>query len=72
MQRQRRHHARSVRRTDIVRGALRKAGWINTATARRAHLDPAAVLILYSIPWPNQAFTEHSGALGCKPSYPAF
>lgn len=35
---------------DIVRGALRKAGWINTATARRAHLDPDTVLTLHGIP----------------------
>jgi predicted transposase YbfD/YdcC len=35
---------------DIVRGALRKAGWVNTATARRAHLDPTTVLTLHGIP----------------------
>lgn len=35
---------------DIVRGTLRKAGWANTATARRAHLGPATVLNLHGIP----------------------
>lgn len=34
---------------DIVRGALRKAGWANTATARRAHLDPRKILALHGI-----------------------
>ena len=40
---------------DIVRGALRKAGWVNTATARRAHLNPAAVLTLHGIPCATNA-----------------
>ena len=35
---------------DIVRTALRKAGWANTASARRAHLNPADVLTLHDIP----------------------
>jgi predicted transposase YbfD/YdcC len=35
---------------DIVRTALRKAGWANTASARRAHLNPADVLALHGIP----------------------
>jgi predicted transposase YbfD/YdcC len=35
---------------DIVRTALRKAGWTNTASARRAHLNPADVLTLHGIP----------------------
>jgi predicted transposase YbfD/YdcC len=35
---------------DIVRSALRKAGWTNTASARRAHLNPADVLTLHGIP----------------------
>jgi predicted transposase YbfD/YdcC len=35
---------------DIVRTALRKAGWANTASARRAHLNPADVLTLHGIP----------------------
>jgi predicted transposase YbfD/YdcC len=35
---------------DIVRTALRKAGWANTASARRAHLNPTDVLTLHGIP----------------------
>lgn len=35
---------------DIVRGAFRLAGWVNTASARRAHTTPAATLSLYGIP----------------------
>lgn len=35
---------------DIVRTTLRKAGWVNTASARRAHLNPADVLTLHGIP----------------------
>ena len=35
---------------DIVRSALRKAGWANTASARRAHLNPTDVLALHGIP----------------------
>jgi predicted transposase YbfD/YdcC len=35
---------------DIVRGAFRLAGWVNTASARRAHTIPAATLSLYGIP----------------------
>lgn len=35
---------------DIVRTALRKAGWANTASARRAQLNPADVLALHGIP----------------------
>jgi predicted transposase YbfD/YdcC len=35
---------------DIVRSALRKAGWANTASARRAHLNPTDVLTLHGIP----------------------
>jgi predicted transposase YbfD/YdcC len=35
---------------DIVRTALRKAGWANTASARRAHLSPTRVLALHGIP----------------------
>jgi predicted transposase YbfD/YdcC len=35
---------------DIVRTTLRKAGWANTANARRAHLNPADVLTLHGIP----------------------
>jgi predicted transposase YbfD/YdcC len=35
---------------DIVRRALRTAGWANTAAARRAHLTPATVLTLHGIP----------------------
>ena len=34
---------------DIVRATLRKAGWTNTATARRAHLDPRKILALHGI-----------------------
>lgn len=34
---------------DIVRGTLRAVGWINTASARRAHTDPAAILTLHGI-----------------------
>lgn len=34
---------------DIVRGTLRAAGWTNTASARRAHTDPAAILRLHGI-----------------------
>lgn len=35
---------------DIVRSALRQAGWANTASARRAHLNAADVLTLHGIP----------------------
>ena len=35
---------------DIVRTALRKAGWANTASARRAHLNPTDILTLHGIP----------------------
>jgi predicted transposase YbfD/YdcC len=35
---------------DIVRSALRKAGWANTASARRAHTDPETALRLHGIP----------------------
>jgi hypothetical protein len=34
----------------IVRTALRKAGWANTASARRAHVSLADVLTLHGIP----------------------
>ena len=34
---------------DIVRSALRKAGWVNTASARRAHTDPETALNLHGI-----------------------
>jgi hypothetical protein len=35
---------------DIVRSAFRRAGWTNTASARRAHTTPASALSLYGIP----------------------
>ncbi|MFD8384709.1 hypothetical protein ACFV2X_40355 [Streptomyces sp. NPDC059679] len=35
---------------DIIRSAFRLAGWVNTASACRAHTTPTAVLILYGIP----------------------
>lgn len=35
---------------DIVRGAIRLAGWANTASARRAHTIPATTLALHGIP----------------------
>jgi predicted transposase YbfD/YdcC len=35
---------------DIVRSTLRKAGWVNTASARRAHTDPETALRLHGIP----------------------
>lgn len=35
---------------DIVRSALRQAGWANTASARRAHLNHTDVLALHGIP----------------------
>jgi hypothetical protein len=35
---------------DIVRTALREAGWGATASARRAHLSLADALTLYGIP----------------------
>jgi predicted transposase YbfD/YdcC len=35
---------------DIVRSTLRKAGWANTASARRAHTDPETALSLHGIP----------------------
>ncbi|MFF4879399.1 ISAs1 family transposase [Micromonospora sp. NPDC000668] len=35
---------------DIVRGTIRLAGWANTASARRAHTNPAAALALHGIP----------------------
>lgn len=35
---------------DIVRTALRKAGWANTTSARRAHLNPTDILTLHGIP----------------------
>ncbi|MFE4654451.1 ISAs1 family transposase [Streptomyces sp. NPDC056707] len=34
---------------DIVRRTLRALGWVNTASARRAHTDPATVLQLHGI-----------------------
>jgi predicted transposase YbfD/YdcC len=34
---------------DIVRGTLRTLGWVNAASARRAHTDPATVLRLHGI-----------------------
>ncbi|MGP3683330.1 ISAs1 family transposase [Streptomyces sp. IBSNAI002] len=34
---------------DIVRGTLRALGWVNAASARRAHTDPTAVLRLHGI-----------------------
>jgi hypothetical protein len=34
---------------DIVRSTLRAAGWTNTASARRAHTDPATILELHGI-----------------------
>lgn len=35
---------------DIIRSTFRLAGWANTASARRAHTTPTAVLTLYGIP----------------------
>jgi hypothetical protein len=35
--------------SDIVRGTLRAVGWTNTASARRAHTDPTAILKLHGI-----------------------
>jgi hypothetical protein len=35
---------------DIVRGALRLAGWANTVSSRRAHTDPENALNLHGIP----------------------
>lgn len=35
---------------DIIRSAFRLTGWANTASARRAHTTPPAVLALYGIP----------------------
>ncbi|WP_269664820.1 hypothetical protein [Streptacidiphilus rugosus] len=34
---------------DIVRGTLWTLGWVNAASARRAHTDPIAVLRLHGI-----------------------
>ncbi|AQW48414.1 hypothetical protein ACIQPP_48860 [Streptomyces violaceusniger] len=34
---------------DIVRGTLRLLGWVNTASARHAHTDPATILRLQGI-----------------------
>lgn len=34
---------------DIVRGTLRALGWVNTASARRAHTNPATILQLHGI-----------------------
>lgn len=34
---------------DIVRRTVRALGWVNTASARRAHTDPATVLQLHGI-----------------------
>jgi hypothetical protein len=52
---------------DIVRSALRKAGWANTASARRAHLNPADVLTLHGIPDQTRTTPKHSGALDARP-----
>ena len=35
---------------DIVRATLRKAGWANTASARRAHTNAEDILTLHGIP----------------------
>ncbi|NHW87282.1 transposase, partial [Escherichia coli] len=35
---------------DITRGTFRLTGWINTASARRAHTTPTAALNLHGIP----------------------
>jgi predicted transposase YbfD/YdcC len=35
---------------DIIRGTIRLTGWANTASARRAHTNPATTLALHGIP----------------------
>lgn len=48
----RRHHTPVVMSAlrDLARATLHQSGWVNIASGRRAHTQPAAVLALHRIP----------------------